>query len=127
MKGKRSAFNVYISDIRQIVGYRIPVFIQPFLWRLHITITDDVTSGQKATLGWTLRNFRLCMRTSFHRVDCACAHTRESPWGCSLGRPRLSLSTGTSPFTCYLPVLFSYNKGRSPFNGRLSDFSSFLY
>jgi hypothetical protein len=29
---------VYISDIRQIVGYRTPVFIQPFPWRLHITI-----------------------------------------------------------------------------------------
>ena len=29
---------LYISDIRQIVGYRTPVFIQPFLWRLHITI-----------------------------------------------------------------------------------------
>jgi hypothetical protein len=25
---------VYISDIRQIVGYRTPVFIQPFPWRL---------------------------------------------------------------------------------------------
>ena len=30
---------VYISDIRQIVGYRTPVFIQPFPWCLHITIT----------------------------------------------------------------------------------------
>jgi hypothetical protein len=30
---------VYISDIRQIVGYRTPVFIQRFPWRLHITIT----------------------------------------------------------------------------------------
>ena len=29
---------VYISDIRQIVGYRTPVFIQQFPWRLHITI-----------------------------------------------------------------------------------------
>ena len=29
---------VYISDIRQIVGYRTPVFIQWFPWRLHITI-----------------------------------------------------------------------------------------
>jgi hypothetical protein len=25
---------VYISDIRQIVGYRTPVFIQPFPWHL---------------------------------------------------------------------------------------------
>jgi hypothetical protein len=30
---------VYISDIRQIVGYRTPVFIQRFPSRLHITIT----------------------------------------------------------------------------------------
>jgi hypothetical protein len=30
---------LYISDIRQIVRYRTPVFIQPFPWRLHITIT----------------------------------------------------------------------------------------
>ena len=30
---------IYISDIRQIVGYRTPVFIQQFPWRLHITIT----------------------------------------------------------------------------------------
>ena len=30
---------VYIFDIRQIVWYRTPVFIQWFPWRLHITIT----------------------------------------------------------------------------------------
>jgi hypothetical protein len=30
---------VYISDITQTVRYRTPVFTQPFLWRLHITIT----------------------------------------------------------------------------------------
>ena len=29
---------IYISDIRQIVWYRTPVFIQRFPWRLHITI-----------------------------------------------------------------------------------------
>jgi hypothetical protein len=33
---------VYISDIRQIVGYRTPVFIQWFPWRLHITITYNL-------------------------------------------------------------------------------------
>jgi hypothetical protein len=33
---------VYISDIRQMVGYRTPVFIQPFPWRLHITITYNL-------------------------------------------------------------------------------------
>ena len=33
---------VYISDIRQIVGYRTPIFIQPFPWRLHITITYNL-------------------------------------------------------------------------------------
>jgi hypothetical protein len=32
---------VYISD-RQIVGYRTPVFIQRFPWRLHITITYNL-------------------------------------------------------------------------------------
>ena len=33
---------VYISDIRPIVGYRTPVFIQPFPWCLHITITYNL-------------------------------------------------------------------------------------
>jgi hypothetical protein len=36
LKGKRSAFmyiHFCISDIRQIVGYRTPVFIQQFPWR----------------------------------------------------------------------------------------------
>jgi hypothetical protein len=33
---------LYISDIRQIVGYRTPVFIQRFPWRLHITITYNL-------------------------------------------------------------------------------------
>lgn len=33
---------VYISYIRQIVGYRTPVFIQRFPWRLHITITYNL-------------------------------------------------------------------------------------
>ena len=33
---------VYISDIRQIVGYQTPVFIQPFPWHLHITITYNL-------------------------------------------------------------------------------------
>jgi hypothetical protein len=33
---------VYTSDTRQIVGYRTPVFIQPFPWRLHITITYNL-------------------------------------------------------------------------------------
>ena len=33
---------VYISDIRQIMGYQTPVFIQPFPWRLHITITYNL-------------------------------------------------------------------------------------
>jgi hypothetical protein len=32
----------YISDIRQIMEYRTPVFIQPFPWRLHITITYNI-------------------------------------------------------------------------------------
>jgi hypothetical protein len=32
----------YISDIRQIVGYRTPVIIQRFPWRLHITITYNL-------------------------------------------------------------------------------------
>jgi hypothetical protein len=33
---------VYISDIRQILGYWTPVFIQSFPWRLHITITYNL-------------------------------------------------------------------------------------
>ena len=33
---------LYISHIRQIVGYRTPVFIQPFPWRHHITITYNL-------------------------------------------------------------------------------------
>jgi hypothetical protein len=33
---------VYISDIRQTVMYRTPVFIQPFPWRLHIIITYNL-------------------------------------------------------------------------------------
>ena len=33
---------VYISDIRQIVGYRTPVFIQRFPWHHHITITYNL-------------------------------------------------------------------------------------
>jgi hypothetical protein len=32
----------YISDIREIVGYRTSVFIQPLPWRLHITITYNL-------------------------------------------------------------------------------------
>ena len=37
---KTMCLYVYISDIRQIVGYRTPVFIQRFPWRLLITITN---------------------------------------------------------------------------------------
>ena len=33
---------VYISDIRQLVGYRTPVFIKRFPCRLHITITYNL-------------------------------------------------------------------------------------
>ena len=33
---------VYISNIRQIVEYQTPVFIQRFPWRLHITITYNL-------------------------------------------------------------------------------------
>ena len=32
----------YISDIRQLLGYRTPVFIQRFPWRLHFTITYNL-------------------------------------------------------------------------------------
>ena len=39
---KETDLLLYISDIRQIVGYRAPVFIQPFPWRLHITITFNL-------------------------------------------------------------------------------------
>jgi hypothetical protein len=33
---------VYISDIRQIMGYQTPVFIRRFPWRLHIIITYNL-------------------------------------------------------------------------------------
>jgi hypothetical protein len=33
---------IYISDIRHILGYRTSVFIQPFPWCLHITITYNL-------------------------------------------------------------------------------------
>jgi hypothetical protein len=33
---------LYISDIRQILRYRTSVFIRPFPWRLHITITYNL-------------------------------------------------------------------------------------
>jgi hypothetical protein len=39
---KENDLLLYISDIRQIVGYRTPVFIQPFPWRLHITTTFNL-------------------------------------------------------------------------------------
>ena len=39
---KKTDMPLYNSDIRQIVGYRTPVFIQSFLWRLHITITYNI-------------------------------------------------------------------------------------
>ena len=48
---------VYISDIRQIVGYRTPIFIQPFPWRLHITIT------------YNLPHLRLCWRCHSNSVN----------------------------------------------------------
>jgi len=41
---KENDLPLYISDFRQIVGYRTPVFIQPFPWRLHITITTAATT-----------------------------------------------------------------------------------
>ena len=44
--------HVYISDIRQIVGYRTPVFIQQFPWRLHITITYNLPHLRKRLICW---------------------------------------------------------------------------
>jgi hypothetical protein len=35
---------VYISAIRQPVRYRTPVFTQPFLWRLHITVNYNLSN-----------------------------------------------------------------------------------
>jgi hypothetical protein len=48
---------VYISDIRQIVGYRTPVFIQRFPWHLHITITYNIP------------HLRQCWRCHSNTVD----------------------------------------------------------
>jgi hypothetical protein len=39
---KENYLPLYISDIRQIVGYRTQVFIQPFPCRLHFTITYNL-------------------------------------------------------------------------------------
>jgi hypothetical protein len=39
---KENDLPLYISDIRQILRYRTSVFIQPFPWRLHITITYNL-------------------------------------------------------------------------------------
>ena len=39
---KKNDLPLYISDIRQVVGYRTPVFIQPFPWRRHFTITYNL-------------------------------------------------------------------------------------
>jgi hypothetical protein len=41
---------VYISDIRKIVGYRAPVFIQRFPWRLHITIPVNANDLDRIVL-----------------------------------------------------------------------------
>ena len=40
MKGKWSV--LYISVIRQTVGYQTPAFTLPFSWRLHFTITCNL-------------------------------------------------------------------------------------
>jgi hypothetical protein len=39
---KENDLSWYISVIGQRAGYRTPVFIQPFSWRLHITITYNL-------------------------------------------------------------------------------------
>ena len=39
---KENDLSRYISVIRQTVGYRTPVFTQPFSWCLHITITYNL-------------------------------------------------------------------------------------
>ena len=39
---KENDLSLYISDIRHILGYQTPVFIQRFPWRLHITITYNL-------------------------------------------------------------------------------------
>ena len=39
---KENNLSWYISVIRQTVGYRTPVFIQPFSWHIHITNTYNL-------------------------------------------------------------------------------------
>ena len=39
---KENDLPLYISDIREILGYRTSVFIHPFPWHLHITITYNL-------------------------------------------------------------------------------------
>jgi hypothetical protein len=66
---------VYISDIRQIVGYRTPGFIQPFPWRLHITITYNLPhlllwyADVVTVIAWTPEVVCLTFQTSRHEKD----------------------------------------------------------
>ena len=66
---------VYISDIRQIVGYRTPVFIQPFPWRLHITITYSLPhlrlwyTDVVTVIAYTPEDVCRAFQTSRHEKD----------------------------------------------------------
>jgi hypothetical protein len=66
---------VYISDIRQIVGYRTPGFIQPFPWRLHITITYNLPhrllwyADVVTVIAWTPEVVCWAFQTSRHEKD----------------------------------------------------------
>jgi hypothetical protein len=55
---------VYISDIRQIVGYRTPVFIQQFPWCLHITITYNLPHLRLRMTCWR------CLSNSVNTGSC---------------------------------------------------------
>ena len=87
-------------------SYAISILVVPFYrkWRYkrHPVVTECHVTSFRAPLGARMRNRKL-------------RNIRPSgafwPEGCSLGLPRhiSSMATGTSPFTGYLSLLFSYN------------------
>ena len=76
-------------------------------WRYE---TSPVVTEHVTTEGSSLWE-RACATGSCARSALMGTFDRKCPLGCSLGRPRpmSSMATGTSPFTGYLSLLFSYN------------------
>jgi hypothetical protein len=72
---KENDLPLYISDIRQILGYRTSVFIHPFPWRLHITITYNLphlrlwNAGVVTVIAYTPEVVCQAFQTSRHEKD----------------------------------------------------------